>query len=59
MKDNNLYLGHMLMVARKVRFNLYTRSRADFDNDELIQLGFVHLLQTIGEAARHVSRDYQ
>jgi uncharacterized protein with HEPN domain len=34
-------------------------SRADFDGDENLRLALAHLVQTMGEAARHVSAEFQ
>lgn len=59
MKDDNLYLIHMLELARKVRRHVRGKTRDDFDRDEMFQLALTHLIQTIGEAARHVSKEYQ
>lgn len=49
MKDDEVYLGHMLDTARKAVGLLAGKSRADFDADETLQLALVHLVQTIGE----------
>lgn len=58
-KDDALYLGHMLDMGRKVQQHVAGKDRAFFDQNELLWLGLTHLLQTIGEAARHVSDDFQ
>lgn len=55
MKDDRLYLVHMLETARQVAAKVAGRSRADFDMDENLRLALTHLLQVIGEAARRVS----
>lgn len=54
-KDDNLYLGHMLDTARKVTAKMHGQTRATFDSDENLRLAVLHLVQTIGEAARQVS----
>ena len=38
--------------ARFIRQRMKTITRADFDNDMLVQLGLAHALQIIGEAAK-------
>ena len=58
-KDDQVYLGHMLDVARKARQFVAGKSRDDFDADEPLRFALAHLLQIIGEAARHVSKDTQ
>lgn len=54
-RDDDLYLGHMLDMTRKV-FELTSGvDKQTFDTDEKLQLALVHLIQVIGEAARRVS----
>ncbi len=55
-KDENLYIGDMLDIARQAQRIVSGRTRADYDSNELFQLAILHLVQTIGEAATHVSR---
>ena len=55
-KDENLYLGDMLDKAREAREIVDGKMRADYDTNRLLQLSVLHLVQTIGEAATHVSR---
>ncbi|HEY0139593.1 MAG TPA: HepT-like ribonuclease domain-containing protein [Thermoanaerobaculia bacterium] len=45
----------MLDLARRVAAKVAGLTRADFDGDENLRLAVTHLLQTIGEAARHTS----
>lgn len=54
-KDDLVYLGHMLDTARKAIEKTQGIQRADFDRDENLRLALAHLIQIIGEAARHVS----
>jgi uncharacterized protein with HEPN domain len=54
-KDDTVYLGHMLDQARKVAGKVQGKTRAEFDADENLRLALAHLVQTIGEAARRVS----
>ncbi|MDQ6834112.1 MAG: DUF86 domain-containing protein [Chloroflexota bacterium] len=55
-KGENLYIGDMLDRARRTQRIASERTRHDDDTDELFQLSVLHLVQTIGEAATHVSR---
>lgn len=54
-KDENLYVGDMLDTAKRANRIVSGRTRDDYDADELFQLAVLHLVQTIGEAASHVS----
>src|SRR3954452_7037243 len=55
MKDDALYFGHMLDVARKAVDKTSHTTRVDYDKDENLRLALAHLVQMIGEAARLVS----
>ncbi|CDM67176.1 HepT-like ribonuclease domain-containing protein [Pyrinomonas methylaliphatogenes] len=54
-KDDLIYIGHMLDMAREARNLVEGRERADYDQDKALRYALAHLLQIIGEAARHVS----
>jgi uncharacterized protein with HEPN domain len=54
-KDDIVYLGHMLDMARKAVARVARRSMDDFEGDEDLRLVVAHLIQTIGEAAAQVS----
>ncbi len=56
-RDEMIYLGHMLDMTQKAVDSLRGKSRADYDGDEILRLALAHLVQTIGEAASHVSKD--
>ncbi len=58
-KDDRVYLGHMLDMARKVHEKTSSISRVQFDADENLRLAITHLLQVIGEAAAHVSIEFR
>jgi uncharacterized protein with HEPN domain len=58
-RDDGVYVGHMLDLSRKVAGKVVGISREKFDGDENLRLALAHLLQTIGEAARGVSRAFQ
>ncbi len=53
-----VYVGHMLDTARKAVTKTRGISRETYDGDENLRLALIHLIQTIGEAARQVSRDF-
>jgi len=50
-----LYLSHMLDLAGKAVSKTQGLARQQYDDDENLRLALVHLVQTIGEAARRVS----
>ena len=58
-RDDEVFVGHMLDLARKVAAKVSGTPRERFDGDENLRLALAHLLQTIGEAARRVSREFQ
>ena len=58
-KDDLRYVGHMVDAAERARKFLSGKSRQDYDDDEVLRLAVVHLIQTIGEAARLVSPGFQ
>jgi uncharacterized protein with HEPN domain len=53
--DDRLYLTHMRESAEKAIAFTQSKTRDDYDRDELLQLALLHLLQIIGEAAGSVS----
>jgi uncharacterized protein with HEPN domain len=57
--NDQVYIGHMVDLSRKVVEKTRAITREDFDGDENLRLAIAHLLQTIGEAARRVSRELQ
>ena len=57
-KDDQVYIGHMLDMARKAIILVQGKERTDYDRDEVLRLALAHLLQVIGEAARRVSPEY-
>ncbi len=42
-KDDGVYVGHMLDVARQAVAKIQGRSRADYDADENLRLALTHL----------------
>lgn len=53
-----VYVGHMLDMAKKAVDKTKGLPRATYDADENLRLALTHLVQVIGEAARHVSREF-
>lgn len=58
-KDDPVYVGHMLDTCVSAVQKVTARTRQEFDADENLRLALTHLVQTIGEAARHVSSGFQ
>lgn len=58
-KDELIYLGHMLDMSQKAVDALKNKTRSQYDQDEILKLALTHLVQTIGEAASHVSESIQ
>jgi len=58
-KDDELYLYHMLETARKAANKTRGISRDAYDEDETLRLALAHLVQILGEAARHISSETQ
>jgi len=59
LEDDELYLGHMLETARKATAKLQGITREIYDGDENLRLTLAHLVQILGEAARHVTPETQ
>src|SRR2546425_9461556 len=53
-----VYVGHMLDMARKAVSKTQGISRETTMPDENLRFALIHLIQTIGEAARQVSREF-
>ncbi len=58
-KDDLVFVGHMLDMARKAHDKTQGKSRPDFDQDENLRMALAHLIQVIGEAARRVGEPFQ
>ncbi len=54
-KDELIYVGHMLDMAREARSLVAGKERAAYDQDKTLRYALTHLLQSVGEAARRVS----
>ena len=57
-KDDLVYTGHMLDMARKALDLVRGKNRQDYQSDETLRFALAHLLQVIGEAARRVSKQF-
>ncbi|CAN5700462.1 DUF86 domain-containing protein [soil metagenome] len=57
-KDDLVYAGHMLEMADKAVALVHDKDRGAYDQDEVLRLALTHLVQTVGEAARHVSQEF-
>jgi uncharacterized protein with HEPN domain len=57
--DDSLYLLHMFESAQKALRFVQGKTRAEYDQDEVLRLALLHLIQTIGEAAHRISKTYQ
>lgn len=58
-RRDEVYVGHMLDTANAVAERMRSVSRQEYDDDEFLRAGLLHMVQTIGEAARRVSDDYR
>jgi uncharacterized protein with HEPN domain len=58
-KDDLVYAGHMLDLARKAVAKTRGVSRGEYNSDEDLRLALTHLIQTIGEAARRISQEFR
>lgn len=56
---DQVYIGHMLDLARKAVQKTGGISKEDYDCNEDLQMILTHLIQTIGESARRISSSYQ
>ena len=59
MKDDTLYLGHMLDMARTAQTFVCGRVYGDLKSDKAFEMALVHALQIVGEAARRVSEEFR
>lgn len=58
MKDDLVYVGHMLDTAKRALRLVAGETRESFERNEALTLALTHLLQTIGEAGRRVSPEF-
>jgi uncharacterized protein with HEPN domain len=55
---DSVYVGHMLDMARKAVAKTNGVTRDIYERDENLRLALTHLVRVIGEAGRHVSREF-
>jgi len=58
-RDEKVYVGHMLDMAQKAVDALKDKSRSQFDQDEVLMAGISYFIQTIGEAASKISKEFR
>lgn len=58
-KDDWVYAGHILDLCIQAQEILTGIHRTDFDAQIVLRLALTHLIQMIGEAAVHVSSEFQ
>ena len=58
-KDDLIYIEHMLLYGERIVDKLQDKTKADFENDQDLKDLIVYRLQVIGEAASHISRQFQ
>ena len=58
-KDDLIYVGHMLDTAALALRKVQGLGHHEFDENENLRLALTPLIQTFGEAARHVSAPFQ
>ncbi len=56
-RDDSGYVRDMLVTARKALRRVEGRRREEYDANEDLRIVLAHLIQVIGEAAAHVSRE--
>ncbi len=57
--DDQDRLRHMLEAAEKVQRFVRGKTRRSLDEDEILYSALTWLFQVIGEAARHVTKEFQ
>ncbi len=56
--DDLVYVGQMVDVASKIDERGQRLDRVSYDADEDVRLALAHLVETLGEAARRVSKEF-
>jgi len=57
--DNQVYLHHILDAAAKIDRFLQAVDQARFRSDDIVQSAVMYQVQIIGEAVRHVTREFR
>ena len=55
MKDDSVYLKHILDAIRKIEQYMGNHTLEEFEEDSLLQDGIIRGLEVIGEASSHLS----
>ena len=58
-KDDFIRVRHMLQSCQNLISYTQNKTRADLDKDPLLELALVRLIEIIGEAASHISSEFQ
>ena len=58
-KNDLVYVGHMLDLAQAAVHKAAGSTHEQFDQDKNRRLALTHLIQSFGEAARHVSKEFR
>ena len=58
-KDDFIYIEHMLLYGERIIEKLHGRTKSEFEHDQDLKDLIVYRLQVIGEAASHISRQFQ
>jgi uncharacterized protein with HEPN domain len=59
LKDDWVYIDHMLDMGQKALDFISGMDKADYDQDETLRLALTHIIQIPGEAARQVSIEFR
>lgn len=57
MKDDEVYINHILDSIKKIEDYTADMSNEEFLNNELVQDGVIRQIQVIGEAAKQISEE--
>ena len=57
-KDDRVYVGHMPDMAQKALDLVRGKDRQDYNSEAALRYALAHLVQVIGEAARHLSKNF-
>ena len=58
-RDDNVYLRHIMDVAREIAHRLEGRTRGEFDSDTDYRFALTYRVQIIGEAASQLSSTFR
>jgi uncharacterized protein with HEPN domain len=54
-KDDSLYLSHILISRSKIRSNSEDREYEDFTNNGMLQDAIIRQIEIIGEASKRIT----